>query len=75
MNHNIPKHVLNSTLDYCIEEFIRDPETQSILRDKWFNKMTFEEIAEKYDYSVTTIKRKVYKFGDIVIQNALEMDK
>jgi hypothetical protein len=38
-----------------------------MLRDKWFNGLSLEAIAEKYDISLTATKNIIYGIGDKVL--------
>jgi hypothetical protein len=73
MNHNLPKEVTNSAVEYCISEYVRNYEHREMLRDKWFRGMTLEGIADKYHLSDTRAKEILYGCGDDVITRALKM--
>lgn len=67
MRHAIPDGCKNSEVIALIEEYVRLERDRNILKDHWFGGLTFEGLAEKYDYSVTKIKDVVYKCGDKVL--------
>ena len=73
MSHEIPKDTLNSRLEFCISEYVRKYAHREILREKWFEDMTLEEIAEKHKMSVTNVKRILYTVGDEIIVRAHEL--
>lgn len=75
MNHKIPKEVLNTTLMYCIGEYVRAEYHRNILIDKWFNRLTIGEIADKYYLSETSVKRVLYTLGDEIIAIATEISQ
>ena len=64
---------LNSNIEYCIDEYVRLLEHREILREKWFQGKTIEEIAEIHKLSVTRIKAILYKQGDKVLLKASKM--
>lgn len=73
MTHAISDDILNSNIEYCINEYVRIIEHRDILRDKWFYDYSFEQIAEKYNKSPTAIKKIIYKTGDKILLRASEM--
>lgn len=73
MKHDIPEGTLNSRLEYCIDEYVRKYAHREILREKWFEDYTLEEIAEKHKMSVTNVKRIIYTEGDKIIVKAHEL--
>ena len=71
----IDKDTLNSSIEYCIREYVRLYRDRDILTDKWFNGLTLEQIAEKYNLSLTYIKDIVYGIGDDILLRAYNMSK
>lgn len=69
--HEIPENALNSNIEYCIDEYVRNEAHREMLRDKWFRGKSLEQIAEKYQISVTTVKKVIYDTGDKIIIRAL----
>jgi len=69
---DIPE-TLNSNIEYCIDEYVRLIEHRKILREKWFEGFTFEQIAEVHHISVTRVKTIIYKQGDKVLLKASKM--
>lgn len=51
----------NSEVEKAIDELIHNARYRDILKDRLINGLTYEELAEKYNYSVTHIKTIVYK--------------
>lgn len=68
--HEIPEDALNSNIEYCIEEYVRNEIHREMLRDKWFRGKSLEQIAEKYQFSVTTVKKVIYDTGDKILLRA-----
>lgn len=66
----IPSSTLNSSIEYCINEYVRLYRDREILRDRWFLGLTLEEIAEKHNLSVSYVKDIVYKIGDNILLRA-----
>ena len=75
IDHNVAEYIKNSTLRYCIDEYVRKEQHQRILKDKWFGMYTFEEIAEKYNISVINAKRIVYEVGDPILLKAGKLNQ
>jgi hypothetical protein len=73
MSHKIPESVTNSTLNFCINEYVRLEKHRDMLRDKWFMGLTLEQIAEKYEISDTQTKNIIYNIGDRVLLKASKM--
>lgn len=73
MSHKIPENVTNSTLNFCINEYVRLKKHRDMLRDKWFMGLTLEQIAEKYEISDTQTKNIIYGVGDRVLLKASKM--
>ena len=73
MTHSINDEILNSNIEYCINEYVRIIEHRDILRDKWFYGCSFEQIAEKYNKSLTAVKDIIYETGDKILLKASEM--
>lgn len=68
--HAIDDELRNSDIEYCIEEYVRRKEHRAILKEKWFEGLTFEEIASRHHLSVTVVKEIVYGIGDTVLLKA-----
>lgn len=70
MTHDIPEDALNSNIEFCIEEYVRNIEHRKILRESWFQGKSFEKIAEEHGVSATTVKNVIYGIGDKVLLKA-----
>ena len=69
----IDEETLNSNIEYCINEYVRLYEHREILREKWFEGLTIEELATRHTLSETRIKEILYKQGDKVLIRASKM--
>lgn len=65
-SHKLPVGIKNSEAEYFITEFVRYPQHQKMLRDWWFSQMTLQQIAEKYNYSLTHTKEILYKYSETI---------
>ncbi len=74
MTHEIPEHIKNSELIFCIDEFVRNERDRKILKLKWFNGYTIEKLASEYQLSETKIKSIVYDIGDEILLKACELN-
>ena len=74
MTHSIPSGVANSTVEHCINEYVRLIRDRNILTDHWFGGLSFISLAEKYDLSLPAVKAIVYNVGDSVLRRAQELD-
>lgn len=73
MTHNIPDDTLNSSIVYCINEYVRLERDREILREHWFQGMSMQSIAEKHDLSITGVKKILYNVGDKILLRAQKM--
>lgn len=69
----IDEDILNSNIEYCINEYVRLIEHREMLREKWFEGLTLEQIAEKHHKSLASIKNIIYGIGDKVLFKASKM--
>lgn len=53
--------VTNSEIQNWIDEYIHNKRDRDILKDRFINGMTHEQIAEEYDLSVRRVKTIIYK--------------
>ena len=70
-SHDIPDDCKNSDLRYAIDEYARSERNQEILRDKWFHGLSLYDISNKYDLSLTAVKRVAYDIGDKIMLKAM----
>lgn len=68
----IDENIRNSDIEYCINEYVRLIEHRDILREKWFKGFTLDQLAAKYNRSLTSIKKIVYGKGDKILLKAAE---
>ena len=54
----------NSEMNAIIEEWIHNAKHRAILKDRYINGLTYEQLAERHDLSVRHIKTIVYKSED-----------
>lgn len=69
----INDNILNSNIEYCIDEYVRIIEHRDILREKWFEGYTLDQLAGKYHKSLTAIKTIVNGTGDKILSKAAKM--
>lgn len=69
----IDENILNSNIEYCINEYVRLYEHRDILREKWFEGKTIEQIASDHKLSETRIKTILYRQGDKILLRASKM--
>lgn len=63
----IDEDVLNSDIEWCIDQYVRLIEHRQMLKEKWFEGLTYEQIAEKHQLSVASVKKIIYEQGDRVL--------
>lgn len=66
----IDDDILNSAIEYCIDEYVRLIEHREMLREFWFHGMTIAGIAEKHNISETSVKKVLYNTGDKILLRA-----
>ena len=54
-------------MECIIDDLCMKPKYREILKPRYLDWLTFEEIAERVDMSDRQVKRIVYKFGDTVL--------
>lgn len=57
--------ISNSLIAYVIDEWIQGDLNRRIMKDRHINLMCYEPLAEKYDISVSTVKRILNKRNDL----------
>ena len=67
MNHEIPEHVKNSDVLYAIDEYVRLEKHRDILKDHWFKGLSFYELSQVYNLSLTAVKNIIYGIGDKIL--------
>lgn len=71
--HSISDDIKNSNIEYCIDEYVRLVEHRQILRERWFEGKSIEQLAEIHNVSDTYIKKIIYGTGDKILLRASEM--
>lgn len=71
--HDIDDNIKNSDIEHCIDEYVRLVEHRTILRERWFQGKTLDQLAADHNLSLTIIKRIVYNTGDKVLLKAAKM--
>ena len=56
----------NSQIEDFIDEYVRSRRDRMIMRDRLVNGFRYEPLAEKYDISVSQVKRIVKKHGEVI---------
>ena len=62
---NVP--ISRSEMQSLIEDLCIKPKYRDILKLRFLDCLTYEEIAEQVDMSDRQVKRIVYKYGDMVL--------
>ena len=57
----------NSQIEKLIDEYIHSKRDREILKAKYIDGLTFEQIAEKFDLSDRQTKNIVYKHGKKIL--------
>lgn len=58
----------NSGIILLIDEYVHSERDRKILKRRLIDGLTYENLAEEFDLSVTQIKRIVYKGEDIIFK-------
>ena len=60
-------HISRSQLESLIDEWCLNARYRAILKLRYLDGLTYEQIAERVDMSDRQIKRIVYRYGDMVL--------
>lgn len=60
------ENISNSRLSALIDEWVKGERNRNIMKDRLINCICFEPLAEKYNLSVATVKRIIYKNTNIL---------
>lgn len=60
----------NSGITAAIEEYVHSERDREILKDRFIDGLTFEQLAERHDVSTRTIKNVIYKYEYTVFKYA-----
>lgn len=58
----------NTALKVAINERIHSKRDRAVMFDRYANGLTYEQLADKYDISVNTVKRIIHKYDFILIK-------
>jgi len=59
----------NSDMTKLIDEYVHSERDRAILKRRLIDGITYEALAEEFDYSVRQIKRIVYKLQDALFKH------
>lgn len=59
----------NSQVMRIIDEYIHSERDRKIMADRLVNGMCYEPLAEKYDLSVTQVKRIIYRCQETIFKH------
>lgn len=57
---------LNSEIAYIIDERIHDKTVRDMLKDRYIDGLTYNELSEKYGYSIRQTQRIIYKYQNVI---------
>lgn len=57
--------ISNSLIEYIIDEWIQGDLNREVMKDRHINLLCYEPLAEKYDISVSTVRRILNKHNDL----------
>lgn len=63
------KEYTNSDITKIIDEFIHSRRDREILKARYIEGLTYENLSENFELSVTQIKRIIYKNEDIIFKH------
>lgn len=70
--HDINDSIKNSDIERCIDEYVRLIEHRQILKERWFQGKTLDQLAEMHHLSLTAVKKIIYTTGDAILLKASE---
>ena len=59
----------NTGIIHVIEEYIHDKTVRNMLLDRLVDGLTYNELAEKYGYSVRQMQRIIYKYQNEIFKH------
>lgn len=59
----------NSAISEAIDEYIHSERDRAILKRRLIDGRTYEQLAEEFNFSVSQIKRKIYKGEEIIFSH------
>lgn len=57
----------NSELSDCIDAWVKDKRAREMLKARFLDCMTFDELSVKFHLSDRQVKRIIYKYGDYLL--------
>jgi Mor family transcriptional regulator len=60
----------NSDMADAIDEYVHNQEHRKILKSRFIDGLTYDELSNKYNTSVRQLKRIIYKYDKILIKMA-----
>lgn len=60
----------NSGIRAAIDEYVHSERDREILKDRFIDGLTFEQLAERHDVSTRTVKNVIYKHEYIILKYA-----
>lgn len=66
-SHTIPDSAKNSDVIILIDEYVRKERDREILKEHWFEGLSFYQLAEKHKMSLTMVKKVIYGIGDKIL--------
>ena len=63
------KEYTNSQIAYVIDEYIHKKIHRDLLKRRYIDGLTFEELAEEFDLSVRHTKSIVYKYDNTIFSH------
>ena len=60
----------NSDISNVIDEYVHNQEHRKILKSRFIDGLTYDELANTYPISVRQLKRIIYKYDKILIKMA-----
>lgn len=61
-------NISNSLIVKIIDEWVQGERNRDVLKDRYINGVCYEPLAEKYDVSVSTVKRTVNKYSPVIFK-------
>lgn len=65
------KEYTNSDVEKLIDEYVHSEIDREILKRRLIDGITYEKLAEEFNYSVRQVKRIVYKQQDAVFRHLM----
>lgn len=56
----------NSEIAQIIDEYVHNEKHRQMLKRRWIDGITFEELAYEFEFSVTQVKRIIHKYDKLL---------